>query len=172
MGTCHWNNLDGQGKCAQHVLLLAGIGNADKSPCHGPHDFLPGKRSSTAFDHLQLAVDLIGAVHIDWYLVGHVKIEHTDPSLFQACRTGIRACHRAFDAAFDCCKFIDEIVRCGPGTDANNAIVRYMVDGGFRHGLLEFVLVHACQSLPHASIAFTRARYKHWSEVAWTGRPL
>src|SRR6185295_1483359 len=69
--------------------------------------------------------------------------------------------HGAVDPALDCGQFIDEVIGRRTATHPDDAIVGDMIYGGFRHQLLELLLVHAAHiRSKRASIAASPPWYK------------
>ena len=80
----HRDHLDRQGETSHHVHHLATVDDADETLGHGGDNFFPGQSGATAFNHLHLAVDLIGAVDVDVEGVHFVEIHHWNAQRLEA----------------------------------------------------------------------------------------
>src|SRR5690606_2103057 len=112
----HRDDFYRQGKAAKDIHEFALICYADKLPCHGCYNLLPGKCSAAALYQLQVFVCLICAVHIDAELVHGIEIHDGNAQFTQAFCGFLGTGHGSIDAITKAAEAVDETVGSRSGT--------------------------------------------------------
>jgi hypothetical protein len=119
---CHGDDLDGQGKGAEHGDSLAVIGDAEEHVGDGGDDLFAGQRAAAALDQLQRIVGLVGAVHVSVHAVDAVQVVDGDAVTAQSLGARLGAGHGAVEKPLAARQGVDEAVGGGAGADSDDRV--------------------------------------------------
>jgi hypothetical protein len=88
LGTGHWNDFDRQRKSPERVDQLAFIRNAHKLFRLSCHNFFACQRSTTAFDHVAVVIDFVGAIDVHRQTLYFSGVKHMNAQRLQTLGRG------------------------------------------------------------------------------------